>query len=409
MYGIRAPLDAGSYYNLLYQEGIRGELLDFLGNQYGFQPGAIVLGLHEGEPIERVNRDVDWNYSVSQEMTREIGDIYLLVFAAVALRHFEQYDHRTPYMEEVRTFLESLQQDGYTYHNGYMYDANGAAVVPVPLGGVVAVSQPPVAQKEVPQTAIEPSSQPADPGSSVTEPAMMKVGRRDKPARKTWSIEAKIALWVLIVGIATLIATVASPEVRTFFHLDKSSSVSLDRKPTASASQADTNPRTQPGAAPPQKSTPTNPSAGTGDARPIEESPKLQAHRVKVADQDGSPIKGVELLFIRQNGVHSSIAASDENGIAEMATLDENGGLFCARDGFFSNYGKYNPSAPLTITLKKSANGGSVIIADGTGYIPNLSGRLNPILDTLARIFMPRISLLTAGSLNQSILFLTRL
>lgn len=42
-----------------------------------------------------MNRDIDWNYTVSREMTREIGDIYLLVFAAVALRQFEQYNHRT--------------------------------------------------------------------------------------------------------------------------------------------------------------------------------------------------------------------------------------------------------------------------------------------------------------------------
>lgn len=34
MYGTRPPLDAGTYYNLLYGEGIRRDLLDFLGNQY---------------------------------------------------------------------------------------------------------------------------------------------------------------------------------------------------------------------------------------------------------------------------------------------------------------------------------------------------------------------------------------
>jgi hypothetical protein len=55
MYGTRAPLDAGIYCNLLYQEGIRHELLDFLGNQYNFAPGATVLALHEGEAIDRVN------------------------------------------------------------------------------------------------------------------------------------------------------------------------------------------------------------------------------------------------------------------------------------------------------------------------------------------------------------------
>lgn len=32
--------------------------------------------------------------------------------------------------------------------------------------------------------------------------------------------------------------------------------------------------------------------------------------------------------------------------------------------------------------------GGSIIVSDGTGYVPGLDGRLNPILDSLNRTYL---------------------
>jgi hypothetical protein len=225
LYHVPAPLDDGNYCNLLYQEGIHPKLLDYLGNKYSFRPVLIARALHEGEAIESVGRYVNSEYALSPEMARQIGDIYLLVFAAVALRRFDElsYDEKTAYSEEVNSFLESLRQDGYSYHGGHIYDSNGSTIVPVPLSGAVAVSKPAVARKEVPQAATESFSPPTR--TRVTEPAIARVGKPEKTTRRNWTIEAKIGLWslvaLIIIGIATLIATVASPEVRTWLHLSK--------------------------------------------------------------------------------------------------------------------------------------------------------------------------------------------
>jgi hypothetical protein len=303
-YGVNAPLDEGNYYNLLYQEGIHPKLLDYLGNKYSFHPVPIARALHEGEAIDSVGRYLNSNYAVSPERARAIGDNYLLVFAAVALRQYDHldYDQQTAYSDEIRGFLESLQQDGYSYHRGHFYDSYGNTVVPVPLSDVAAVSQPAVARKEVPQPTTEPSSPPADSRSSVTEPAMARVGRPDKPARKNWSIEAKIAFWtsaaVIIIGIATLIATVASPEVRRFFHLDNASPAASEGKPLSPALQTDkTENARQPSAALPQPPLPTSPSEKTG----VRDNATVVVHRANP-----------------QSGAHTAMVATTGDGEQEI-------------------------------------------------------------------------------------------
>ncbi len=116
---------------------------------------------------------------------------------------------------------------------------------------------------------------------------------------------------------------------------------------------------------------------------------QVEAHTVTVIDENGTSLKGAEIYFVRRNGVHSSRAVSGNEGIAEVATLGETVSVFCAIDGFFSYYQKdYTPGTPLEIKLKKSPHGGSVIFADGIGYIPALSGRLNLILDAESRSYL---------------------
>jgi hypothetical protein len=123
------------------------------------------------------------------------------------------------------------------------------------------------------------------------------------------------------------------------------------------------------------------------DLSPIER--ELGAHTARVADENNNPLKGAEIYFIRSNGVHSSKAVSDDAGVAEIPTLGEVVSLYCALDGFYGYYQKeYDPDRSLRITLRKNPHGGSVIFPDGTGYIPGLSGRLNPILDTEARTYL---------------------
>jgi hypothetical protein len=299
-YGVNAPLDSGNYYNLLYQEGIQPKLLDYLGHKYSFLPVPITRALHEGEAIDSVGRYLDSNYALSPERAREIGDIYLLVFAAVALRRYDElsYDQQAAYSDEVRSFLESLRQDGYSYQSGHIYDANGTPVVPVPLSGT-GVAQPTAAPDNVPQVSPAPSSRSAP---AVTEAAAVNSRREDTSAKRSWSVEAKIGFWslvaVVIIGIATLIATIASTEVRRFFHLDNASPAASEAKPSGPALEKDKNQNApQPSSESPQPRLATSPSEKTG----IRDNATVVVHRA-------SP----------QSGAHTAIVATTGNGEQEI-------------------------------------------------------------------------------------------
>ena len=57
--------------------------------------------------------------------------------------------------------------------------------------------------------------------------------------------------------------------------------------------------------------------------------------------------------------------------------------------------------------MQPSLNGGSVIILDGTGYIPGLDGRLNPILDTQGRMYLYAENIAIEGGKAQPVDFTT--
>jgi len=59
----------------------------------------------------------------------------------------------------------------------------------------------------------------------------------------------------------------------------------------------------------------------------------------------------------------------------------------------------------LTIKLKSHPSGGSVIFTSGTGYVPGLSGRLNPILDTLGRYYLYADNIAIDGGKAQPVTF----
>ena len=49
---------------------------------------------------------------------------------------------------------------------------------------------------------------------------------------------------------------------------------------------------------------------------------------------------------------------------------------------------RWRSPAPLSIELEALANGGSMVIPERTGHLPGLTGRLNPILDNLDRMYL---------------------
>lgn len=63
--------------------------------------------------------------------------------------------------------------------------------------------------------------------------------------------------------------------------------------------------------------------------------------------------------------------------------------VFCAAPGHAAHVERHwRPPEPLSVQLEPLPQGGSIIFPEKTGHIPNLAGRLNPILDTHDRMYL---------------------
>ena len=63
--------------------------------------------------------------------------------------------------------------------------------------------------------------------------------------------------------------------------------------------------------------------------------------------------------------------------------------VFCAAPAHRARVERcWRPPAPLSVELGALANGGSMVIPEQTGHLPGLAGRLNPILDSLDRMYL---------------------
>ena len=63
--------------------------------------------------------------------------------------------------------------------------------------------------------------------------------------------------------------------------------------------------------------------------------------------------------------------------------------VFCAAPAHRARVERcWRPPAPLSVELGPLANGGSMVIPERTGHLPGLTGRLNPILDNLDRMYL---------------------
>ncbi len=63
--------------------------------------------------------------------------------------------------------------------------------------------------------------------------------------------------------------------------------------------------------------------------------------------------------------------------------------VFCAMPGYRAHVMRdWQPPEPLSVQLDTLPMGGSEIFTEGTGHLPDLTGRLNPILDNLDRMYL---------------------
>ena len=105
----------------------------------------------------------------------------------------------------------------------------------------------------------------------------------------------------------------------------------------------------------------------------------------------GNPVPGVEMLALFPNKTWKQ-TTTDENGVAQINLHSTHLPMtvFAAATGYTAHFEHdWVPAkGALTIEMQELFEGGAVIFPEATGHLPGLSGRLNPIRDTLDRTYL---------------------
>jgi hypothetical protein len=110
-----------------------------------------------------------------------------------------------------------------------------------------------------------------------------------------------------------------------------------------------------------------------------------------VCRHHGNPLSGVDLLALFPNKTWKH-GTTDDNGEAQVDLHSTHLPMtvFAAADGFAAHLNNdwLPASGALTVEMKRLPEGGSVIFPEAAGYLPGLSGRLNPKRDTHDRTYL---------------------
>ncbi|MDE0608246.1 MAG: DUF4143 domain-containing protein [Acidimicrobiaceae bacterium] len=122
----------------------------------------------------------------------------------------------------------------------------------------------------------------------------------------------------------------------------------------------------------------------------------------------GTPVAGVDVLALFPNNVWQR-ATSDVAGVARLKlyTTDLSMTVYAAGEGLSAKIvSDWVPArGSLEVELDVLVDGGSVIFADQTGYVPGIEGRLNPILDVAQRTYLYTTNVAVNGGLAQPVDF----
>lgn len=103
---------------------------------------------------------------------------------------------------------------------------------------------------------------------------------------------------------------------------------------------------------------------------------------VAVVDDAGRPVHGAQILAVASNGTYVG-GTADENGAATLRLparrlVSVYVAHVLSAPALFRDH---DPADDLDVVLPRTASVGSLIFEAGTGFIPGLTGRLNPIRD----------------------------
>jgi hypothetical protein len=126
---------------------------------------------------------------------------------------------------------------------------------------------------------------------------------------------------------------------------------------------------------------------------------------VLVKDDEGTPIEGCHLTIQADNGTIKELPTDTAGGAVFDLKVRRPSTLLVSHPKFPAAISeKIDPDGALEITLPRMDNIGSITI-DGTGYIPNLKGRLSPILDTSNRTYLYADNIAVNGGESQPVGF----
>lgn len=122
---------------------------------------------------------------------------------------------------------------------------------------------------------------------------------------------------------------------------------------------------------------------------------------VAVADDEGMAVGGCTVVALADNATfHQASTGADGTALLSVQTR-RNYRLLVAHPEFPAAFmERIDPADSIKVTLPRTENVGSLVI-DSTGYIPNLTGRLNPILDAHNRSYLYADNIAINGGVPQ--------
>jgi hypothetical protein len=126
---------------------------------------------------------------------------------------------------------------------------------------------------------------------------------------------------------------------------------------------------------------------------------------VVVRDDEGTPIIGCELIVQAENGTFNGVATGDDGVAVFELKVRRPSTLLASHPDFpAALYEKVDPEGTMEIKLPRMETIGSITIR-GTGYIPGLKGRLNPILDSINKTYLYADNIAIDGGKGQPATF----
>jgi hypothetical protein len=126
---------------------------------------------------------------------------------------------------------------------------------------------------------------------------------------------------------------------------------------------------------------------------------------VVVKDDEGTPIKGCEVVVQAENGTFKSVTTNDDGVAVFDLKVRRQSTLLASHPRFpAAIFEKVDPDGTMRIELPRTDNIGSVTMRR-TGYIPGLKGSLNPILDSSKRTYLYARNISIDGGKGQPVTF----